>query len=115
MKRAAIIEDGVIINFTSTDSLEHPDGLDMVYTDGQQIGDSWNGSVFSTSEEFQAVLDSAAAAVARETRNNLLAATDFYALSDVTMSDDMETYRAALRAVPAQDGFPNTITWPEAP
>ena len=66
-------------------------------------------------EAYQAVLDAAAAAVARDTRNKLLAPTDFYALSDVTMSDDMKTYRAALRAVPAQDGFPNTITWPEAP
>lgn len=66
-------------------------------------------------EAYQAVLDAAAAAVARGTRNKLLAATDFYALSDVTMSDDIKTYRAALRAVPEQDGFPNTITWPEAP
>jgi hypothetical protein len=66
-------------------------------------------------EAYQEKLDAAAAAVARETRNRLLAPTDFYALSDVTMSDDMETYRAALRAVPAQDGFPNTITWPKAP
>jgi len=33
----------------------------------------------------------------RNTRNSLLAATDFYALSDVTMSADMETYRQALR------------------
>ena len=33
----------------------------------------------------------------REDRNRLLAETDFYALSDVTMSDDMTTYRQALR------------------
>ena len=30
-------------------------------------------------------------------RNALLADTDFYALSDVTLSDDMKTYRQALR------------------
>ena len=29
----------------------------------------------------------------RQRRNRLLAETDFYALSDVTMSDDMKTYR----------------------
>ena len=51
----------------------------------------------------------------RNTRDRLLAATDFYALPDVTMPDAMETYRQALRNVPAQSGFPNTITWPEAP
>jgi len=37
----------------------------------------------------------------REKRNNLLAATDFYALQDVTMSEDMETYRQALRDLPS--------------
>ena len=36
----------------------------------------------------------------RQRRNNLLSATDFYALSDVTMSDDMTTYRQALRDLP---------------
>ena len=33
----------------------------------------------------------------RQRRNSLLAETDFYALSDVTMSEDMTTYRQALR------------------
>ena len=36
----------------------------------------------------------------RSRRNALLAETDFYALSDVTMSDDMETYRQELRDLP---------------
>ena len=33
----------------------------------------------------------------RQRRNSLLSATDFYALSDVTMSADMTTYRQNLR------------------
>ena len=33
----------------------------------------------------------------RVKRNNLLSATDFYALSDVTMSEAMTTYRQELR------------------
>ena len=33
----------------------------------------------------------------RAKRNRLLAETDFYALSDVTMSSDMTTYRQNLR------------------
>ena len=37
----------------------------------------------------------------RSKRNNLLAQTDFYALSDVTMSEDMATYRQELRDLPA--------------
>ena len=37
----------------------------------------------------------------RSKRNALLAASDFYALSDVTMSDDMKTYRQELRDLPS--------------
>ena len=37
----------------------------------------------------------------REDRNRKLAETDFYALSDVTMSDEMKKYRQDLRDLPA--------------
>ena len=37
----------------------------------------------------------------REKRNNLLAETDYLALSDSTLSDDMKTYRQNLRDLPA--------------
>ena len=37
----------------------------------------------------------------RVRRNALLADTDFYALSDVTMSEDMTTYRQELRDLPS--------------
>ena len=54
----------------------------------------------------------------RERRNALLKETDFYALSDVTMSDDMKTYRQNLRDLP--DGKDtvdkcNNVTWPTKP
>ena len=35
----------------------------------------------------------------RSIRNNFLTETDFYANSDVTMSNDMKTYRQALRDI----------------
>ena len=37
----------------------------------------------------------------RDKRNNLLAETDYLALSDNTLSDDMKTYRQSLRDLPA--------------
>ena len=51
-------------------------------------------------------------------RNRRLAETDFYALSDVTMSDDMKTYRQNLRDLP--DGKDTVekcenATWPTKP
>ncbi len=59
--------------------------------------------------------DTRAAAQVREERDALLAATDWMGNSDVTMSDAWTTYRTALRNVPAQGGFPNSITWPTKP
>ena len=52
---------------------------------------------------------------ARALRDELLAATDWTANSDVTMTADMTAYRQALRDIPAQADFPNTVTWPVAP
>ena len=54
----------------------------------------------------------------RAKRNQLLAETDFYALSDVTMSSDMETYRQELRDL--TDGKDtvekcNNATFPDKP
>ena len=54
----------------------------------------------------------------RERRNRLLAETDFYGNSDVTMSDGMTTYRQALRDLPAgKDTVDkcNNATWPTKP
>ena len=54
----------------------------------------------------------------RRERNMRLAATDFYALSDVTMSEDMKTYRQNLRDLPAgKDTVDkcNNVTWPTKP
>ena len=51
----------------------------------------------------------------RAKRNNLLAETDYLALSDTTLSSDMATYRQALRDVTSQAGFPTSVTWPTKP
>ena len=40
-----------------------------------------------------------AIAYLRQRRNALLSSTDFYALSDVTMSDEMKKYRQDLRDI----------------
>ena len=59
-----------------------------------------------------------ALATLRARRTRLLAETDFYALSDVTLSDDMTTYRQALRDLPSgKDTVDkcNNATWPTKP
>lgn len=56
-----------------------------------------------------------AEAEVRNKRDSLLVSTDWMASSDITMSSEMTTYRQALRDVPAQAGFPFSVTWPTKP
>ena len=71
--------------------------------------------------EEQAFADNAfnrAIANVRDKRNRLIAETDYFALSDVTMSSDMTTYRQNLRDI--TNGVDtvekcNNITWPTKP
>ena len=66
---------------------------------------------------YQATLDANTATANRATRDAKLAETDFYALSDVTMSSEMTTYRQALRDLPTHSNWPNLedADWPTAP
>ena len=50
----------------------------------------------------------------RRDRNSKLAETDYLALSDNTLSSDMEKYRQDLRDVPTQSD-PDNFTWPSKP
>lgn len=65
--------------------------------------------------EYDAKADDRVSAEVRAERNKKLAATDWRASSDLTLSTEWATYRQALRDVPSQAGFPNTITWPTEP
>tara|TARA_R100000315_G_scaffold59862_1_gene35989 strand:+ start:116 stop:556 length:441 start_codon:yes stop_codon:yes gene_type:complete len=51
----------------------------------------------------------------RALRDIRLAETDYYALSDVTMSDNMRLYRQELRDLPASKSNPDDIVWPTKP
>jgi hypothetical protein len=51
----------------------------------------------------------------RTERDQLLAKTDWMALSDNTLTPDWATYRQALRDVTAQEGFPYSVIWPTKP
>lgn len=56
---------------------------------------------------------------ARAERDKLLAETDWTQVLDAPIdAETREAYRAyrqALRDIPEQEGFPDTITWPELP
>lgn len=51
----------------------------------------------------------------RSRRNRLLAETDYLALVDSTLTDEMRDYRQALRDLPANTTDPANPTWPTKP
>jgi len=51
----------------------------------------------------------------RQRRNQLLAETDYLALADVTLTDEMRAYRQALRDLPANTADPANPVWPTKP
>jgi len=76
----------------------------------------WNrAETEPTDAQLEAALNTCNWDNVRKERNELLAVTDFYALSDVPMSSDMTTYRQALRDVPASVEDSKDVVWPEKP
>jgi len=79
------------------------------------IDDTWNGSSYdvpviaddrTNEDKWQDI---------RIQRNELLAETDFYALSDVTMTTEMSDYRQQLRDLPTSTSNPDDVVFPEKP
>ena len=89
-------------------------------SDPKDFGVTWK----QISDKMSAIDAAAPGIELRKQRDARLAETDFYALSDVTMSDDMKTYRQALRDLPAssdgknatlKDGVLENVKWPQKP
>ena len=51
----------------------------------------------------------------RSERNAKLSETDWWASSDLTMTQEQIDYRQALRDITAQVGFPHDVAWPVKP
>ena len=84
----------------------------------------WGVTWKQVSDKMTAIDTAAPLKELRLQRNAKLAETDFHALSDVTMADNMKTYRQALRDLPAssggkdatlKDGVLENVTWPQKP
>ena len=101
------------------------DAIRRVYPNAKLIDDS-TGAFDTNGNQItldQSLVDAAAAELVTENawiglrtkRTQLLADTDYLALSDVTLSEDMRTYRQALRDLPANTSDPANPTWPTKP
>jgi len=80
----------------------------MNWGSGSVVGGKWQRFTVRDKTDAELMVE------VRATRDGLLTETDFYALSDVTMSSDMTTYREALRDLPANVDLTN-IVYPTKP
>ena len=84
----------------------------------------WGVTWKQVSDKMKAIDAAAPLKELRRQRNIKLAETDWTALSDVTMADNVKTYRQALRDLPAhkdgkdatlKDGVLENVKWPPKP
>lgn len=86
------------------------------YVAGPIFTDTPEATAAQQETAYKVSLDSAQSARVRADRNTRLAACDWTQLADAPVdAAAWAAYRAALRDVPAQDGFPWNVTWPDAP
>jgi len=99
---------------TGTDS----NGSAIESSDPNDFGTTWSAVSAKKTE----LINAEPMRLLREERDRRLAATDWWASSDLTMSSDRTTYRQALRDLPANqtptidgEGVLQNVTWPTKP
>ena len=99
-----------VVKFLAFDSATQRSDPAEPYLDD---GKGYTRRVVDLSAEEQAAIvtasNDAAATRNRAERDRRLAETDYLALSDVTMSDAMTTYRQALRDITTHANWPNLV------
>ena len=108
---------------SARDGVEQNSNGDWVekYVATDMFADTTEDGVTTTKAEhekaYQATLDATTATNNRNTRDSKLAETDWTAMSDVTMADNMKTYRQALRNLPTHSNWPDLedADWPTKP
>ena len=101
----------------ATDPITNEVNADLVGT--PIYGNDWvlTRTVVDLTAEEVAEVNAAAAEANRQKRNALLSETDYFALSDVIMSDSMQLYRQKLRDITSHANWPNLADddWPVKP
>ena len=99
---------------TGTDS----SGSAIESSDPNDFGTTWSAVSAKKTE----LINAEPMRLLREERDRRLAATDWWASSDLTMSSDRTNYRQALRDLPANqtptidgEGALKNVTWPTKP
>ena len=114
---------GTVYQYSQRDGVEQLDGkwytkyiLGPVFTDTPATDTTPAKTAVENEAAYKAAKDAEQAESIREQRNQKLKDCDWTQIADSTADKEAwAIYRTALRDVPAQAGFPWTITWPEQP
>ena len=87
-----------------------PNGTQIV-----ELTDEENAQKDAEEAAWLAGQDDRAWAYLRNKRNQLLTETDWWASSDLTITQTQKDYRIALRDLPANTADPDNPTWPTKP
>ena len=103
---ATLAANGDILEVAATPSTSDSQTLD--WGAGSVVSGKWQRFTLRNKTDAEKLSE------VRTKRNDLLLETDYFALSDVTMSSDMTTYRQKLRDLPATVDLAN-IVYPTKP
>jgi len=115
---------GTVYQYSQSSGVEQVDGKWYTkYVLGPVFVDTTVEGVTTTALEhetaYKAIKDAEQAASVRKSRTEKLNDCDWIVIKNLELNANIpgvwEVYRQALRDIPAQSGFPWTITWPESP
>ena len=107
---------GTVYQYSQAAGVEQIDGkwytkyvLGPIFTDGETTAAEQEAA-------YKATKDAEQAKSVRQSRSDRLADCDWTQVADSPVDKAVwATYRQALRDITTQDGFPWTVTWPDAP
>jgi len=115
----AKIENGTVTNIVLADADFAASQELVLATADAEIGGTYDGSAFTRKPIVDNRTDVEKAEEIRAKRQSLIKGADWTQMPDSPLSDAdkavWQTYRQALRDVPSQDGFPDSVAWPTKP
>ena len=112
---------GTVYQYSQAAGVEQIDGKwHTKYVLGPVFADTTVDGVTTTAAEheaaYKAIKDAEQAKSVRQSRSDRLADCDWTQVADAPVDKAVwATYRQALRDITTQDGFPWSVTWPDAP
>jgi hypothetical protein len=107
---------GTVYQYSQASGVEQIDGKWYTkYILGPTFTDTEDTTAAEQEAAYKASKDAEQAKSVRTSRDDKLTETDWRFRSDMTPSQAWKDYCQALRDIPAQAGFPWTVTWPDAP